>query len=175
MDGGPVHDARLGGCGGVCAVIPLGATVRWRDAIHKSAWSGVVTGHPSAKMVEVDGRGAISEGLLEVVDMDAGTTEEARREIEARISGYSEMVLEVAGLTEIVAQQCELIASRTADASEFRRPQEVEDDFQRLRDAVSDALLALTGTRRPSVRDCPLEELAALAEELERAELPSGD
>ena len=82
---------------------------------------------------------------------------------------------EIASLAEVIAQQCEIIASMTADASEFRRLQAVEDDFQRLRDAVSDALLALTGTRRPSVRDCPLEELAALAEEMERAEMPSGD
>ena len=151
-------------------MIPLGATVRWRDAIHKSAWSGVVTGHPSAKMVEVDGRGAISEGLLEVVEV---TLEEMQAMPTDQLLGS--LRGEIAGLTEIVAQQCELIASKSADASEFRRLQAVEDDFQRLRDAVSDALLALTGTRRPSVRDCPLEELAALAEELERAELPSGD
>jgi hypothetical protein len=159
-------------------MIPLGATVRWRDTIYKSAWSGVVTGHPRAKMVEVDGRGAISEGLLEVVEMDAGTTEEARREIEARISGYSEMVMEVAGLTEIVAQQCELIASMTADASEIKRLQEVEDDFQRLRDAVSDALLALTGARRPTGMDLlqtDVAEISALVEEMERAELPNRD
>ena len=151
-------------------MIPLGATVRWRDAIHKSAWSGVVTGRPRAKMVEVDGRGAISEGLLEVVGMDAGWASDA---MERRADAPRDA--EIAGLAEVIAQQCEIIASMTADASEFRRLQAVEDDFQRLRDAVSDALLALTGTRRPSVRDCPLEELAALAEELERAELPSGD
>ena len=82
---------------------------------------------------------------------------------------------EIAGLTEVVAQQCSLIASMTADASEFRRLQAVEDDFQRLRDAVSDALLALTGTRRPSVRDAGSFEILALIQELERTELPSGD
>lgn len=138
-------------------MIPLGATVRWRDAIHKSAWSGVVTGHPRAKMVEVDGRGAISEGLLEVVGMDAGTTEEARREIEARISGYSEMVLEVAGLTEVVTQQCELIG-------ELQEELAASPDASALKDAVSDVLLALTGTRRPSQRDCAVPEIWALAE-----------
>ena len=154
MDGGYVHDAHFGRGGGFCPVIPLGATVRWARTIeHRKEWT--VTGHPQPGYVELDGHGAVSETGLEVV--------EASRDDE------------IDGLTEIVAQQCELIASMTADASEFRRLQAVGDDFQRLRDAVSDALLALTGTRRPSVRDCPLEELAALAEELERTELPSGD
>ena len=135
-------------------MIPLGATVRWARTIeHRKEWT--VTGHPQPGYVELDGHGAVSETGLEVV--------EASRDDE------------IDGLTAVVAQQCELIASMTADAGEFRRLQAVEDDFQRLRDAVSDALLALTGTRRPSVRDCPLEELAALAEELERTELPSGD
>ena len=162
-----MHDARFGRGGGLCPVIPLGATVRWRDAIHKSAWSGVVTGHPRAKMVEVDGRGAISEGLLEVVDV---------REEDRAFHEMNQLQQECAQLTEIVAKQCELIASMTADASEFRRLQAVEDDFQRLRDAVSDALLALTGTRRPSARDCgAMLELVAMAEEMERTELPSGD
>ena len=154
-------------------MIPLGATVRWRDAIHKSAWSGVVTGHPRAKMVEVDGRGAISEGLLEVVDMDAGWASDA---MERRADAPRDA--EIAALTEVVAQQCELIASMQADASEFRRLQDVEDDFQRLRDAVSDALLALTGTRRPSQRDYPghaLSEFRALMDEMDEYELPSGD
>ena len=154
-----MHDARLGGCGGFCAVIPLGATVRWRDAIHKSAWSGVVTGHPRAKMVEVDGRGAISEGLLEVVEM---TLDEMQEMTTDHLLGS--LRGEIAGLTEIVAQQCEVIASMSADASEFKRLQAVEDDFQRLRDAVSDALLAVTGTRRPSQRDCAVPEIWALAE-----------
>ena len=140
-------------------MIPLGATVRWRDAIHKSAWSGVVTSHPRAQMVEVDGRGAISEGLLEVVDV-AG-----HREIDNELART--LAAEVEGLTEVVAQQCEIIASMTTDASEFRRLQAVEDDFQRLRDAVSDALLALTGTRRPSQRDCAVPEIWALAEAAE--------
>ena len=135
-------------------MIPLGATVRWARTIeHRKEWT--VTGHPQPGYVELDGHGAVSETGLEVV--------EASRDDE------------IDGLTAVVAQQCELIASMTADASEFRRLQDVEDDFQRLRDAVSDALLAITGTRRPSARDCPLGELAALAEELERAELPSGD
>lgn len=125
-------------------VIPLGATVRWARTIeHRKEW--VVTGHPQPGYVELDGHGAVSETALEVVNAPQND--------------------EIAALTEVVAQQCGLIASMQADAS----------DFQRLRDAVSDALLALTGTRRPSVRDCPLEELAALAAELERTELPSGD
>ena len=154
MDGGYVHDAHFGRGGGFCPVIPLGATVRWARTIeHRKEWT--VTGHPQPGYVELDGHGAVSETGLEVV--------EASRDDE------------IDGLTAVVAQQCELIASMTADASEFRRLQAVGDDFQRLRDAVSDALLALTGTRRPSVRDCPLEELAALAEELERTELPNGD
>lgn len=151
-------------------MIPLGATVRWRDAIHKSAWSGVVTGHPGAKMVEVDGRGAISDGLLEVVEVSIDLPETTVK--------ADALKVEIAGLTEIVAQQCELIASMSADASEFRRLQAVEDDFQRLRDAVSDALLALTGTRRPSVRDCPghaLSEFRAIMAEMDKYELPSGD
>lgn len=170
MDGGHVHDARFSRGGGLCPVIPLGATVRWRDTIYKSAWSGVVTGHPRAKMVEVDGRGAISEGLLEVVDM---TVEEDRAFHE-----MNQLQQECAQLTEVVTQQCELIASMTADASEIKRLQAVEDDFQRLRDAVSDALLALTRTRRPSQRDYPghaLSEFRALMAEMDKYEMPSGD
>ena len=143
-------------------MIPLGATVRWRDVIYKSAWSGVVTGHPRAKMVEVDGRGAISEGLLEVVEV---TLEEMQAMTTDQLLGS--LRGEIAGLTEIVTQQCELIASMSADASEFRRLQAVEDDFQRLRDAASDALLAITGTRRPSQRDCAWPEVWALAEATE--------
>ena len=146
MDGGHVHDARLGGCGGFCAVIPLGATVRWARTIeHRKEWR--VTGHPQPGYVELDGHGAVSETSLEVVEVPQDG--------------------DIEGLTGIVAQQCEIIASMTADASEFRRLQAVEDDFQRLRDAVSDALLALTGTRRPSQRDCAVPEIWALAEAAE--------
>lgn len=141
-----MHDARFGGCGGVCAVIPLGATVRWARTIeHRKEWT--VTGHPQPGYVELDGHGAVSETGLEVV--------EASRDDE------------IDGLTAVVAQQCELIASMTADASEFQRLRDAEDDFQRLRDAVSDALLALTGTRRPSQRDCAVPEIWALAEAAE--------
>lgn len=152
-------------------MIPLGAIVRWKDVIYKSAWSGVVTGHPRPGMIEVGGRGAISEGLLEVVEDFMG-----HREIDSELART--LAAERDGLTEVVAQQCELIASMTADASEFRRLQAVEDDFQRLRDAVSDALLALTGTRRPSQRDYPghaLSEFRALMAEMDEYELPSGD
>lgn len=155
-------------------LIPLGATVRWRDTIYKSAWSGVVTAHPRAKMVEVDGRGAISEGLLEVVEVQEDFM--GHREADSELART--LAVERDGLTAIVAQQCNLIASMSADASEFKRLQDVEDDFQRLRDAVSDALLALTGTRRPSQRDYPghaLSEFRALMVEMDKYELPSGD
>ena len=137
-------------------MIPLGATVRWARTIeHRKEWT--VTGHPQPGYVELDGHGAVSETGLEVV--------EASRDDE------------IDGLTAVVAQQCELIASMTADASEFRRLQAVEDDFQRLRDAVSDALFEMTGTHRPTIRDIipRYPKLRALAEELERTELPSGD
>ena len=139
-------------------MIPLGATVRWRDAIHKSTWSGVVTGHPRAKMVEVDGRGAISEGLLEVVEM---------REEDRAFHEMNQLQQECAQLTEIVAQQCELIASMTADADEIEHLREAKEAASALKDAVSDALLALTGTRRPSQRDCAVPEIWALAEAAE--------
>ena len=141
-----VDGVRVGRGGGFCPVIPLGATVRWARTIeHRKEWT--VTGHPQPGYVELDGHGAVSETGLEVV--------EASRDDERD------------GLTAVVAQQCELIASMTADASEFRRLQAVEDDVQRLRDAVSDALLALTGTRRPSQRDCAWPEVWALAEAAE--------
>lgn len=154
-------------------MIPLGATVRWRDAIHKSAWSGVVTGHPRDKMVEVDGRGAISEGLLEVVDV----TEDfmGHREVDNELART--LTAEVEALQSVVLQQCEVIAAMSADASEFKRLQACEADLLALRDAVSDALLALTGTRRPTLQDFGNHptEIWAMAEELERQELPSGD
>ena len=155
--------------------IPLGATVRWREAIHKSAWSGVVTGHPRAKMVEVDGRGAISEGLLEVVDL---------QEEDRAFHEMNQLQQECAQLTEIVAQQCELIGeiqeelAACPDADEIEHLREAKESASALKDAVSDALLALTGTRRPSQRDYPghaLSEFRALMDEMEKYELPSGD
>lgn len=169
MDGGHVHDARLGGCGGFCPVIPLGATVRWRDTIHKSAWSGVVTGHPSAKMVEVDGRGAISEGLLEVVEVREDFM--GHREFDSELART--LAAERDGLTEIVAQQCEVIAeiqeelAACPDADEIEALREAKENASTLKDAVSDALLAITGTRRPSQRDCAWPEVWALAEAAE--------
>lgn len=142
------------------SLIPLGATVRWRDAIHKSAWSGVVTGHPRDKMVEVDGRGAISEGLLEVVKMVEIRLPQGALQHEA-------LVAEVEALQAVVLQQCEVIAAMSADASEFKRLQGIETFSYALQDAAVNALLALTGTRRPSQRDCPMPELWVLAEVVE--------
>lgn len=49
---------------------PIGSTVKWKDRYYKDGWRGKVTGHPMARMVEVNGQGAISVGLLELVEMD---------------------------------------------------------------------------------------------------------
>ena len=147
-----VHDARFGGSGRVCSVIPLGATVRWARTIeHRKEWT--VTGHPQPGYVELDGHGAVSETGLEVV--------EASRDDE------------IDGLTAVVAQQCELIGelqeelAACPDADEIEHLREAKEGASALKDAVSDALLALTGTRRPSQRDCAVPEIWALAEAAE--------
>ena len=152
MDGGHVHDARLGGCGGFCAVIPLGATVRWARTIeHRKEWR--VTGHPQPGYVELDGHGAVSETSLEVVEVPQDG--------------------DIEGLTGIVAQQCEIIAelqeelAGLPDADEIEALHEAKENASALKDAVSDALLAVTGTRRPSQRDCAWPEVWALAEAAE--------
>lgn len=154
-----VDGVRIGRGGGLCPVIPLGATVRWKDVVYKSAWSAVVTGHPRPKMVEVNGRSTISEGLLEVVEV---TLDEKQAMTEERD-----------GLAAVVAQQCELIGelqeelAACPDADEIEHLREAKESASALKDAVSDVLLALTGTRRPSQRDCAVPEIWALAEAAE--------
>lgn len=106
--------------------------------------------------------------------MDALMTERDARNgyVEAQDKIFA-MTQERDALEVVIVEQCNVIASMQADQSEFKRLQEIEDDFQRLRDAVSDALLALTGTRRPTLQDFHNypTEVWALAEELERIEL----
>ena len=133
-------------------MIPLGATVRWARTIeHRKEWT--VTGHPQPGYVELDGHGAVSETGLEVV--------EASRDDE------------IDGLTAVVAQQCELIGelqeelAACPDADEIEHLREAKESASALKDAVIDALLALTGTRRPSQRDCAVPEIWALAEAAE--------
>lgn len=103
---------------GLC-VIPLGAKVRWGRKYYKSDWVGTVTGHPMPRMVECDGKGAISEGLLEVVEMAATDGEKpyehmTREEVESlalmQAAKIAKLMCEVAALQELVVQQCEVIA-----------------------------------------------------------------
>lgn len=141
-------------------MIPLGAKVQWKDTVYKSAWTGIVTGHPRPGMIQVDGAGAISEGLLKVVEMD-------RREEDKAWHDADQAAQTISQLEAVVLQQCEVIAAMSADASEFKRLQGVETFSYALQDAAVNALLALTGTRRPSQRDCPVPELWALAEAVE--------
>lgn len=118
-----------------------------------------------ARMVEVNGQGAISVGLLELVDEPMQTDYSAAND---RHAAGQALEAEVAALTELVAQQCELIGQLQPGASEFKRLQEIEDGFTSLQDRVSDMFLAMLGSSSPSREDCKNwpPELYALAEEL---------
>lgn len=170
-------------------MIPIGATVRWADKYHKNApVMGVVTGHPAPRMVEVNGKGSISEGLLEVV----GTMQHVDDYNDPVLKGLaleSELTAAVAerdALRELVVAQAEANAELAGELSDMREALKdaeeerdaadeinaenlagVREDFKRYEDEVThrmeDLLLLFMGERRP-VRPIEPPELRRLAE-----------
>lgn len=175
-------------------MIPIGATVRWRHKIDKRATViGVVTGHPQPRMVEVDGKGWISEGLLEVVGemahMTDGMTEkdardgyaESQQKIMRLFADLSMAEQERDALRELVVSQATTNAELAEELERMRkswtraaaRAEEYANEIERLeefeqiaKDAatyVEDLLLLFMGERRP-VRPIEPPELRRLAE-----------
>jgi len=127
---------------------PIGTKVQWAEKMRGpgvSAWVGEVTGHPQPRMVEVDGRGAISVGLLEVVGEMSDTSE-----IEA--------------LQALVVQQAEALADMVPrdDLEAMRDKAEAWDEVPGFLEAI---LSEVMGTSRPaSLVACPLESVRRFAE-----------
>jgi hypothetical protein len=158
--------------------IPLGAQVRWAEKYQKnSPIIGVVTGYPQARMVEVDGKGAISVGLLEVVGEMAN----------ADAVNFNALVAERDALAALVAEQCEAMAQMAPEdayddklrqlASALDEGRALKLDGENLKAKVDeltewaanaasyleDFLLVVYGERRP-VRSIEPDELRRLAD-----------
>lgn len=164
-------------------MIPLGATVRWAGKYQKnSPVIGVVTGHPQPRMVEVDGKGAISEGLLEVVgEMASLDLPEVYVALDALRVELSAAVAERDALRDLVVAQGTTIAELGQEADDLRedrdkfkeRSEDYADQIERLEGLegfaanaasyVEDLLLVFMGERRP-VRRIEPDELRRLAE-----------
>lgn len=141
-------------------MISIGATVRWRHKIDKRATViGVVTGHPQPRMVEVDGKGWISEGLLEVVGEMTDETEEALND------KIDELMDERDALRELVVSQATVNAQLAQEITDGDndRIAELEEWVGNAQSYVEDLLLLFMGERRP-VRPIEPPELRRLAE-----------
>ncbi len=171
--------------------IPLGSTVRWRDAIARTPWVGTVTAHITDKMVECDGKGGISVGLLEVIEVGEMYDESAmdmathglvdREELDA-------MRAERDALQALVAEQCVAMALMVPDVAadaltaelqktakiadqqkaradtldgELQKANEYVDFAAKIADYLEGYLLAIYGERRP-VRPIEPRELRDL-------------
>lgn len=142
-------------------MIPIGARVRWAEKYQKnSPVIGVVTGHPQARMVEVDGKGAISVGLLEVVgEMMTEAQEDALNDkIEALMDERDAMAA-------LVAEQCEAMASMVPGPDEDLQAKidELQEWAANAASYLEDFLLVIYGERRP-VRPIEPVELRRLAD-----------
>lgn len=164
-------------------MIPIGATVRWAEKYQKnSPVIGMVTGHPQPRMVEVDGKGRISEGLLEVVGemahMTDGMTEkdaregyaESQQKIMRLLADLSMATQERDALRELVVAQATTNAElaqelgRTDPDEELKtRIDELQEWVANAASYVEDLLLLFMGERRP-VRPIEPPELRRLAE-----------
>lgn len=159
-------------------MIPIGATVRWRHKIDKRATViGVVTGHPQPRMVEVDRKGWISEGLLEVVGemahMTDGMTEkdardgyaESQQKIMRLFADLSMAEQERDALRELVVSQATTNAELAQEITDgdSDRIAELEEWVGNAQSYVEDLLLLFMGERRP-VRPIEPPELRRLAE-----------
>lgn len=154
-------------------MIPIGATVRWRHKIDKRATViGVVTGHPQPRMVEVDGKGWISEGLLEVVGemTDQAMVDSVRLNYEDEIAAImAPVVAERDALRELVVSQATANAELAqelqvgSDEALQARIDELQEWAGNVQSYVEDLLLLFMGERRP-VRSIEPPELRRLAE-----------
>lgn len=153
-------------------MILIGATVRWRHKIDKRATViGVVTGHPQPRMVEVDGKGWISEGLLEVVGEMTDQEERMLIEVAAERDALRELVVSQATTNAELAEELERMRKSwtraAARAEEYANEIERLEGFEQIaKDAatyVEDLLLLFMGERRP-VRPIEPPELRRLAE-----------
>jgi len=134
---------------------PIGTKVQWAEKMRGpgvSAWVGEVTGHPQPRMVEVDGRGAISVGLLEVFGEMSDTSE-----IEA--------------LQAVIVQQAEAMARMVPSEAlddlrdEVERLREAADNWDNVPAYLSEVLSEVMGSYAPaSLEGCPLRSVKRLAE-----------
>lgn len=134
-------------------MIPLGAQVRWRPDVYKAPPIGTVTAR-KGRMLDIDGRGWwVSEGLLEVVGMDAHEIEHVGKLHDAIVR----LTDERDALQAVVIQQCEALAALSGPSSgtvPAHKLEELQEDFERLRDAVRTMFLNVFETREPSGMDC---------------------
>lgn len=115
----------------------------------------MVTGHPGPRMVECDGRGAISEGLLEVV----GEMEALDNPHNAEPSAADMLALQA-----LVVQQAEALADMVprGDLEAMRDKAEAWDEVPGFLEAI---LSEVMGTSHPaSLVACPLESVRRFAE-----------
>lgn len=142
-------------------MIPIGARVRWADKYQKnSPVIGVVTGHPQARMVEVDGKGAISVGLLEVAgEMMTEAQEDALND------KIEELMDERDALAALVAEQCEAMAGMVPGPDEDLQAKidELQEWATNAASYLEDFLLVIYGERRP-VRPIEPVELRRLVD-----------
>lgn len=131
-------------------MIPLGAQVRWRPDVYKAPPIGTVTAR-NGRMLDIDGRGWwVSEGLLEVVGMN-------EHEMEFYAASCGVLEAERDALQAVVVQQCEALAALSGPSSgsvPAHKLEELQGDFERLRDAVRTMFLNVFDTREPSGMDC---------------------
>lgn len=146
-------------------MFPIGARVTWDHKYYRSDWVGEVTGHPFARMVEVDGRGAISVALLkEVGGMQKSTLAEVYPNGKSPAEQHQALREEIDGLQTLVALQAEalgeMVPAPTRD--ELARREQLEDFAEDVVDLLEAYLSAHHGGSRPLLRDHP--ELRALAD-----------
>lgn len=145
----------------------IGDRVRWRPDIMKVAWVGVVSGYPHPRMVQCDGRGCISQGLLEKVGEMTGPEMQEMADVEYNLHLMTE---ERDGMAATAAMQCELImelqtaaAACTKQLSKITEKSQLDDDwFEGLIDRLELYLVRHTGSRRPvAIADPDLRALVA--------------
>lgn len=147
-------------------MIPIGSSVRWHpDLGVKSDWVGVVTANPRPRMVECDGRGQISVGLLEVVG-EMNENFMGHREIDSELART--LTAEVASLQAVIIAQAEAMAEMVPapDEPDPGMQAKIEGYREWVADMTSyfeDYLSVAVGSARP-VRPIEPVELRRLAE-----------
>lgn len=145
-------------------MIPIGAKVRWAEKMGRSSWVGVVTGHPQPRMVECDGRGAISEGLLEVVGMD---NLDNPHNVEPSAADMVALRAQLEGLQAVVVAQAEALAGMVPAelVGEMEALREKADKWDDLPGYLAEVLSDVMGTSNPATLEfCPIRSVKRLAE-----------